>query len=70
MKMEVLADADAVARKAAAIVAAQARDAVAARGRFSFAVSGGHTPWLMLCALAAEDVPWLADRAATRLETT
>ena len=33
-------------------------DAVAARGRFSMAVSGGHTPWAMLRVLAHEDVPW------------
>jgi 6-phosphogluconolactonase len=58
MKIEVLADADAVARRAAAIIAAEARAAVAARGRFMVAVSGGHTPWLMLRALAGEDVPW------------
>ena len=58
VKMEVLADADAVARKAAAIIAAEARDAVAARGRFIMAVSGGHTPWQMLRALAGEKVPW------------
>ena len=35
-----------------------ARDAVADRGRFVMAVSGGHTPWQMLRALAREDVPW------------
>ena len=58
MKMEVLADADAVARRGAAIIAAEARTAVSARGRFVMAVSGGHTPWLMLRALAGEDVPW------------
>jgi 6-phosphogluconolactonase len=58
MKIEVLADADAVARKAAAIIAAEARDAVVARGRFIVAVSGGHTPWIMLRALAGEKVPW------------
>src|SRR5215510_13723362 len=58
MKIEVLADADAVARAAAALVAAEARQAVAARGRFVVAVSGGHTPWAMLRALAGEDVPW------------
>ncbi|HVS40061.1 MAG TPA: 6-phosphogluconolactonase [Gemmataceae bacterium] len=58
MKMEILADADAVARRAAALIAAGARDAVVARGRFVFAVSGGHTPWLMLHALAGEKVPW------------
>jgi 6-phosphogluconolactonase len=60
MKIKVLEDADAVARAAAALVAADARTAVAARGRFVFAVSGGHTPWAMLRALAAEDVPWAA----------
>jgi 6-phosphogluconolactonase len=58
MKIEVLVDADAVARKAAAIVAAEARAAAIARGRFVLAVSGGHTPWLMLRALADEEVPW------------
>jgi 6-phosphogluconolactonase len=58
MKTEILADIDAVARRAAAIVAAEAREAVAARGRFTLAVSGGRTPWLMLRALAGEDVPW------------
>jgi len=58
MEITVLADADAVARGAAAIIAAEARVAVAARGRFIVAVSGGHTPWQMLRALAGEDVPW------------
>jgi 6-phosphogluconolactonase len=58
MKIDVLADADAVARKAATLIAAEARAAVAARGRFLLAVSGGHTPWLMLRALAGEEVPW------------
>jgi 6-phosphogluconolactonase len=58
MKIDVLADADAVARAAAALVAAQARTAVAARGQFVFAFSGGHTPWAMLRALASENVPW------------
>src|SRR5262249_23697040 len=58
MRIEVLADADAVAKKAAALIAAEARNAVAARGRFVMAVSGGHTPWVMLRALAEQDVPW------------
>jgi 6-phosphogluconolactonase len=58
VKTQVLADADAAARTAAAIIAAEARAAVAARGRFVMAVSGGRTPWLMLRALAIEDVPW------------
>jgi len=58
MKIEVFADADAVARKAAALIAAESRDAVRARGRFVMAVSGGRTPWQMLRALADEDVRW------------
>jgi len=60
MKIEVVADAESVAQKAAALVAAEARIAVAARGLFVMAVSGGHTPWLMLRALAQQDVPWNA----------
>jgi len=58
MKVEVLADAESVARKAAGIIAAEARAANAARGQFNMAVSGGHTPWLMLRDLSSEDVPW------------
>jgi len=58
MKVEVFADADTVAKEAAALVAAEARAAVAKRGTFVMAVSGGRTPWLMLRALAREDVPW------------
>jgi 6-phosphogluconolactonase len=58
MKIEVLDDADAVADEAAAIIATDARIAVAARGRFVMAVSGGRTPWLMLRALADKEVPW------------
>jgi 6-phosphogluconolactonase len=58
MKIEILPDADAVAQKAATIIAADARAAVAERGRFIIAVSGGHTPWQMLRVLAGEKVPW------------
>jgi len=58
MIIEVLADAGAVAQRAAALIAADARAAVAARGRFVMAVSGGRTPWAMLQALAQEDIPW------------
>jgi 6-phosphogluconolactonase len=58
MKIEVLPDENAVARKAATIIAAEAQAAAMARGRFLMAVSGGHTPWLMLRALADEKVPW------------
>ena len=58
MQIEVLENADAVAKKAAVIIADEARNVVTARGRFVMAVSGGQTPWLMLRALANEDVPW------------
>jgi 6-phosphogluconolactonase len=58
MKLEVFEDADSVAWAAAATIALEARGAIAARGRFVLAVSGGHTPWIMLRALASEDVPW------------
>jgi 6-phosphogluconolactonase len=58
MKIEVFADAAAVAQNAAAVIAADARCAIADRGRFIFAVSGGKTPWLMLRALADEDIQW------------
>jgi 6-phosphogluconolactonase len=54
----VFADASAVAREAARLIAAEAHAAVAARGRFVMAVSGGRTPLMMLRALADEDVPW------------
>jgi 6-phosphogluconolactonase len=58
IETRVLADADAVAREAARAVAAAAREAVASRGRFVLALSGGRTPWLMLRALADEEMPW------------
>jgi 6-phosphogluconolactonase len=58
MEMRVLADAAAVAAEAAKVIAEEGRGAVAARGRFTMAVSGGHTPWQMLRALAREDLPW------------
>ena len=58
METRVLADADAVATEAARLIATEARVAVAAWGRFVLALSGGSTPWVMMRALAEEDVPW------------
>lgn len=58
MKIEIYTDAESVARKAAELIAAEARAAVASRGAFVMAVSGGHTPWLMLRSLAQEEMPW------------
>src|SRR5262249_8488813 len=39
-------------------MAEEARACVSARGRFVMAVSGGRTRWLMLSALADEELPW------------
>lgn len=58
MTIEVHASADDVAKRAAEYVAACARQTVAESGRFTFAVSGGKTPWNMFQHLANEDVPW------------
>jgi 6-phosphogluconolactonase len=58
LKIEVLPDADAVARRAAEFIADAARVAVAARGMFAFAVSGGRTPWQMLAVLGSLPMPW------------
>jgi 6-phosphogluconolactonase len=57
-EIETLPNADAVARRGAALVAGWARAAVADRGAFSFAGSGGTTPWAMFAHLREEDMPW------------
>ena len=57
LELEVLSDRDAVAERAAEHVAELAAAAVAERGRFTFAVSGGNTPWQMFADLAGE-MPW------------
>jgi 6-phosphogluconolactonase len=48
----------ALADAAASYVAKRARDCVAAKGAFIFAISGGTTPWSMFERLATMDVPW------------
>jgi 6-phosphogluconolactonase len=58
MNVDILPDADAVADRAAAVIAKEARASVSVRGQFIMAVSGGRTPWHMLQLLAGEDVPW------------
>ena len=57
LEVEVLPDADAVAERGAQIVASAAALAVADRDRFTFAVSGGRTPWAMFAALHGR-MPW------------
>lgn len=56
--VETHADPTELFRAAAAHVAGRARDAVHDHGRFTFAVSGGRTPWLMFAELVHEDMPW------------
>ena len=58
IEAEVLPDAEAVARRAATLIAQEARAAIGARGRFLLAASGGTTPWRMLELLADEELPW------------
>jgi 6-phosphogluconolactonase len=57
-ELKVAPDPAAVAAQAATYVAGLARAAVEDHGRFTFAVSGGHTPWAMFAELAKEDMPW------------
>jgi 6-phosphogluconolactonase len=57
-----VADAQALAERAAALVTDRARAAVAHHGRFTFAVSGGTTPWAMFAELAHHDIPWASVR--------
>lgn len=58
METRILEDAGAVAREAARFLIDEARRAIAARGRFSLALSGGSTPWRMLGCLAPGDLDW------------
>jgi len=51
-------DAGTLARSAAAFVAVRARQAVATKGNFTFAVSGGRTPWTMFAELSSCHMPW------------
>jgi 6-phosphogluconolactonase len=58
IRVDIFANPDVAAERAAAFIAAQVNPAVSARGRFLLAVSGGRTPWQMLRALAREPLPW------------
>ncbi|MBF8185218.1 6-phosphogluconolactonase [Nonomuraea sp. K274] len=56
--LQILDGPDAVTARAADEVANLATTAVVDHGRFTFAVSGGHTPWQMFAALVTRDLPW------------
>ncbi len=53
-----VADAEAAAQESARIVEMAAQAAIAERGVFNIAVSGGHTPWRMLEILSEGTLPW------------
>ena len=58
-KLEVAGDEWAAARRAAELIAAAGAAAVADRGAFALAMSGGRTPWAMLAILdELEEMPW------------
>jgi 6-phosphogluconolactonase len=60
-QVEVLPDAEVVARRAAEFICERVRTGVEERGSFSLALSGGRTPARMLEYLQEElDVPWAA----------
>lgn len=60
LPLETLADADAVAARGAAVMAAELRAAVAARGHATLAISGGRTPLRAFALLAGAELPWSA----------
>jgi 6-phosphogluconolactonase len=60
IRLEVLSDPEAVARRGASLLVSWARDAASAGGHAAVAVSGGRTPLAMLGHLRDEDVPWEA----------
>jgi 6-phosphogluconolactonase len=59
IELEVCADEKAAGRRAAELVATAGAEAVAERNIFSFAMSGGRSPWGMLAILGEqEEMPW------------
>jgi len=59
IEIEVFADDRGASRRAAEAIAAAGREAVAARGEFTLALSGGKTPWGMIGLLGdMEEMPW------------
>lgn len=57
--LEVAGDEKAAARRAAKLIAAEGKAAVADHNTFSLAMSGGRSPWAMLAILGElEEMPW------------
>lgn len=59
IETEVFPDDNAASQRGAELIAAAGQEAVAARGEFSLALSGGKTPWRMIAMLGDVDgMPW------------
>jgi 6-phosphogluconolactonase len=58
MEIRTFQSADEVAKEAAGYVANRIRESIEKKGYFTWAISGGRTPWEMFKKLAAEDLPW------------
>jgi 6-phosphogluconolactonase len=59
IELEVAESAEAAARRAAELIAAAGKAAVAERGVYEMAMSGGRSPWVMLAVLGElDDMPW------------
>jgi 6-phosphogluconolactonase len=61
-RLEVLADADAAAHRAAELIAEAAQAAVETGGSFDLAASGGRGPWAMYGQLEDHEIPWADTR--------
>lgn len=57
LEIEILPDAAAASARGADVIADAAAEAIAERGRFTMAVSGGRNPWVMFGALYGR-MPW------------
>jgi 6-phosphogluconolactonase len=58
-RLEVFADGDAASARGAELIAAAGQAAVAERGEFALALSGGRTPWRMIALLGDRpEMPW------------
>lgn len=59
LKVEVFPSANEASQRAADLIAAAGREAVAARGEFNLGLSGGQTPWRMIGVLGDDtEMPW------------
>lgn len=59
-RLEVLPDGETLARRAARLIGTMLREAIAVRGRASFALAGGNTPRLTYSELASLELQWAA----------